>query len=1662
MKIANSLNKIKIIFALFGAVLALESCNNIGLGEEVDLSAPVLEITSHSDNDTVPAEFTLKGTAYDNDEISSITIDFENQNLHYKVVPGNVWYKKATGSNDEWISLSDSEGSCVKNNSVWNWSVCVKTSDGNSSETSYILSAVATDRMGNSGKTSKVDLSLIVDEENPNVSIYIPDLLTGSYDEVSKKVSSYSLRDGSIISNLLNGDISFSGRQDGSIGYKELKIEFDSGKLSSGMRKITGNSELYESVEDISKNVKFDEDDVTVYYSKILKAGEDGVGDLRSWNLTVPQDEWVSADKNSELLKLSEEAGSGKVIRVVTTSLSDSYAWEKKVIGYFVWWPEADTPWIEATVGDDNYDKNNLSEVYPSANFAGTVQDDDGIESVFYKIEKMENDKWSEYVGNSSINLSDKGTKYSAFAIRVPSENGVYSISVTVTDIYGISATKKKYFKILDVTPPSINLSEPENNSSVLADSAGNIAFSGTVSDDGSVKSLSIIYLNPMANEHPDNIVRYMGGREKDWDKATESGEDSDEYSYSKDGKTVKYKNKIYKIELGSGSYDEKQKITKYNFTKTFNIFKDLGIDGKEKLLSTQYFVLRAQDNGKTNTVVQYTLVGDNESPSLEITSIQQFGSDGTPKIGEFAFTENSVPNLAAVKDGDYVILKGTWSDNSVKAWNNDKSRLSASSIAFDWGDANFAITSQTLNVDGSWNWEAKVTNIPKSSKSISASLTDLGGNKKSVIKSIFVETSELGLESIGSETADGSYNSGKKIEIALNFTKNTKVDTSKGTPELLLNNGGKAVYKSGSGTSQHIFEYTISESDKDTALLNVTKFVSNGAVYTDASVTGGKEFEVELPTESEKTLAGSKRIKIDNAAPKISSLKAISNSGYYNAGKTILLLLSFDENVTISDVTKLGFEFNSISSPTISASESGSNVIFQYVVKAGENVSSLSIKSIKHDGVTVTDEAGNVLADWTISSGLGKNICIDTTAPSAPTINKNWGDKSVVTAQTSFTISGTETGAKVEYSIDGGTNWLTYKAVVSLSNNGTYKIRARQTDKAGNVSGIADGGTVTIEKGDFLDKITADTTSGTYSVSKGGSVNGRIIFRKDVTLPTDATVTLNVKRKSNSSSVVEPLKTTLTKATSATISGGADYTFTYTIQDGDFIDGNAKLDVTGWSFTNATYGGTNIDLSYSSVVTSGNRFSDNRSIYVLTGKPAPSAALGGTVNSDGTVSSPKLTVTFDRNISKVGGIITLSLDGDSNSDKFIAPAVISESKYDSAFDEYYTQGQNGATKGSDNKLTNDTTTKYVLNFATEPTDTTLVNLFVKNGWNKVEIPVVSSAVTVSGKVLTVDLSSTYKLPVMGAKYKLTIPAGAVTDEAQNSNAQNISSVTALGVEPPVIRINKGKQTIKGTAENSSVTMPDTAQMRIDCQTPGATIYYGKTENETTNYQVIKSNFCYDTKSNAESTIPTVSGTESEKYTVTTPLTLGASVSSYGNATGLKVAIAAYAQKNSANSAYAYEYATRTVLKLNLNGNGYSADNAIKNQFSKRRVWVVGGDSAYGGNSIDTFPLEWHNSKKFKLMKSDSGWDSEYKAKWYWISWDITTATYHGFILGDVPSDAAENGPSDWYSAQGAWDAQKTNYVLYPGETLEMTIGDGSNYTNGGYYWREKNYGKRS
>lgn len=1636
---------------------AFISCN-IGLGEEVDVKAPTLTITSHKDNDTVPAEFTLSGLAYDNDGVKAITVDFDDADLHYQITPGSAWQKK-TSANSEWTYVSDGEGSCVSTGSnSWKWSIYVRTDEKSSSknDTNFSLEAVATDSMGNSSSSSKVEISLVVDENNPNVTVNVPTtILTGDYDAVKSEAETYALKNGDVISKLLNGDLTFSGRQENSLSFKQLRIEFDNGKLSSGTVKVTGDAELSDvTTDEIAENVSLgDEETPTVYYSKTLTTGEDGVSDLRSWEFTVNASEWASDEKNPEL-----KSGM-HLIRVISTSVSDSLAWQRKIIGYFVWWPEADVPWITTYTGSEA-DGDSVAEVYPSANISGNAYDDDGIQSITYTIQKKNDDGTYADGTESSIKISDENAKYTAWAVTSPSENGNYKITLKITDIYGTSDTTERFFKVMDVQPPSITVSSPADGSSALASSDANLTFSGTVSDDGTVASLRMVYLNPAKSDNTENRIKYLNGSESDWENASES-DFTDENG-----------NIVYLLPLTHTGFDSEAKVNNYTFSKTLNLFSNLGIDGSTKLLEGQDFIFRAIDNGGSTKVESVSLTGDSETPVLTLGTLTLYDASGEKVGSVLDFEKDETPTISLIRNGYYAVVTGKWSDNSTTLW-GDSSKIGEISLSFDTADCNV-----TKSSDGTWS--AKLTSLPSTSSSLAATLKDFGGNEKKTSKSVFIESAEASLSSITSDNDDGSYGAGKKISINLEFSKNVTFEGT--TPSLTLNTGATAVYTSGNRTAKHVFTYTVGESDTNVSNLGVTSINQTGTTWKDTSV--GSTFEVSLPASSSKTLEGSRSIAIDTVAPKISSISVVSAAGYYNAGKQISLMMEFSENVSVENVGSLKLVFthqnNGINVTTTSASGT-SVVVFSYDVASGDNSSALALSSISHDSVEITDSAGNALSDWTLpNTTFSKSIVIDTTAPAAPTINANFtnGDIILDSTGTSFTVSG-ETDATIEYTTDGST-WSTYKGEVSLSNNGTYTVSARQTDKAGNISAESAAISVTVDKGELLKRISASTVSGTYSTNTSTStIEGYIEFRKEVTISSGATVTLNVANSNDKSAS----KTVALNECSSSDASRTKFTFSYTISDGDYIENGDKLDVTDFSFSSVTCSGSNVSMSVPESG-EGRRLNENREIYIYTGVPKVSSV----VLSD---SNNVLKITFDRDITKVSGNIVLTQTSD-----YYAPAVLTTSEYNdlaTSFTDigtYYVAGVNGATLNSDSTLTNDTTTKYVLKYDYDISNTNIVSAFKTAEKNAVSIPVVASAVSASGKVLKVTLGSTYKLPTKGVNYELVIPASAVTDKAQNKNAEYSATVTAEGVEAPEIRVNKPSYTISGNTgntptANSSVTMPATANVKMSCRTPNATISYGITKTTTavnkSSYTTLQSSTItsnwvnmspqkYDTKTDA----PTVPSSLNTTYS--SEITLGDSISAFSSALGQKFAIAATATSGGSTSEKAYEYATRTVLRLSISGdNGYNDNNGTGNQtnitengsnlyFKDLRIWIFGGDAPYGGNSLSTFPLSWLDSSKFKLMATFNSkyfTDEKYlKGEWYWVSWDISTNTYHGFVLGDVPSDAAEKGPTKWYAAECAWVAQKTNYVLYPGETLTMAIENNCAY-QAKFLFRLKNEGSR-
>lgn len=1133
-----------------------------------------------------------------------------------------------------------------------------------------------------------------------------------------------------------------------------------------------------------------------------------------------------------------------------------------------------------------------------------------------------------------------------------------------------------------------------------------------------------------------ENKLKFINPAEEDWQKS----------SPDEDG------NLIFDVAILEENHDPTTKIYSYEVNKSLDLFTDLQI-GPYKPLITQDFVILAVDESGGATTLPISVIGDSESPKLTIDSI-------TLKDGDSSQIYNVIDGiikLPVVKSTTSATIKGTWSDNSTTHWNNISK---INDIKFEWLDVNAKDFVNFEKTGNTWEVTVKQGSVPKLDGAITATLIDYANNTATISQTVTVEKAEIGLDRITCDSEDGSYKAGKELIINLEFTKSAKFITNDADkkPYLVLNNGAQAVYCGkaediSSGTSRHQFKYIVGTGqDENTTKLDVSSINSNGCSWVDANTNVDFEIqpsEISTLVSNNKTL-NQRNIVIDTHAPFVNGITCISAEGSYKAGKELIFKIEFNEdvNVTNADNVKLIFDTN-VTMDYVKTVKSGSKTLLStYKVNNGNDA--LSITGISANGSKVEDYAGNE-GSFEPEDGAIKstNVKIDTIQPQKPTIscfdnNEVLIDNNAVliddNASVSVNITG-EQGAAISYSIDNGETWNVYNSPITLSNNGVYKIKAKQTDIAGNESLDSDVKTVTIDKGALIKKISATTFNGTYKADD--KINGYIEFREPVTLSDNFAITLNVKNNGNAKKI--------TKFT-ADENNNNKYNFVYTVSDGDVLDDD-YLNVSAIS-GDVTYKGQSKTISNPPA----SNLADNREIKILTGKPEVKG-----VSLEGSGEDSVLKITYDRDIVKnsSGTVVFTQSETD-----YRVPAVLSISEYNdlkvklgNKIDSYYEKGLNGATNCGDGKLTPDTQTKYILKFDKGNNDTDLVKLFRDNRLHIVEVPVYVSNVSVSesnSKILEIKLNGAYALPVKGAEYSISIPVGLVKDLVGNLSKDYNTSVTAKGVEEPEIRIEKKGYTIKDAGDllKSDVDMPAQVGMKISCQTPGATIKYGKNERTST-HVVINDCSPHDTKT-TDVTVPTANQTYSSE------IKLGTEVNSFAAAKGMKFAISAQASKGTSESEIAYEYAARTVLKFDIGNRYRNADGQGGNDqdnhgnfystkigayVSQLTIWIMGGDSDSGGNTIDPFPLSWGDPSNFKMMKLDGSKNkTTVKGEWYWVTWDISAPTYHGFVAGDVPKDAATNGPSVWYAGECFNTPLKSYYILYPGETLYMTMHDEDGY----------------
>ncbi|HZX33268.1 MAG TPA: Ig-like domain-containing protein [Rhodocyclaceae bacterium] len=373
-------------------------------------------------------------------------------------------------------------------------------------------------------------------------------------------------------------------------------------------------------------------------------------------------------------------------------------------------------------------------------------------------------------------------------------------------------------------------------------------------------------------------------------------------------------------------------------------------------------------------------------------------------------------------------------------------------------------------------NWTITSSTLAAGSHTITAKAVDAAGNASAASAglTVTIDTTAPGVASV-SVPADSSYKAGQTLSFTVNSGEAITVDTSTGTPRLVLDIGGVtryATYASGSGSTALVFTYTVQPGDTDSDGIAVNALQSNSGTLKDTAGNG-----LTLTLNSVGSTAG---VLVDTTAPTVNSVSVPANGIYYN-GQNLDFTVNFSEAVTV-DTTggtpRIAITLDTggtVYADYVSGSGT-SSLVFRHTVANGEkDINGITVGALSANGGTLRDIAGNDATPTLNGVGSTAGVNVDGSQPSILNV-------------TSTTADGD------------------YKAGATITVTVTFST-AVNVDTAGGVPALAlgGGGTATYAGGSGTDTLTFTYTVGAgensadldYASTAALSLNGATI--KDI-----------------------------------------------------------------------------------------------------------------------------------------------------------------------------------------------------------------------------------------------------------------------------------------------------------------------------------------------------------------------------------------------------------------------------------------------------------------------------------------------------------------------------------------------------------------------------------
>ena len=397
------------IAALFSitAVFFLTCDNPVGLGAMLDLEGPIVEFKSPAPRQALLAEFDITGVVSDKSGVDQLLLTVERtiavgtgDEATYETVTYAKQWRYAEGkwevsenNGDSWAALSNADGpppGRTVTNAAWSVPIDMRI-NGSADDGIYLFKIQAWDSGGFTGDSSTKTLVLIVDQHPPKVSIIDP--------YIYKEFSDPDL----VPLHTIAGNDKTESRKSSNMGLFmtrsfdlkwQIDDEYDIGSVDIIFCEDDTPVDGLPETPITSTKIYY------IYHEELPKPN--GLTRVPNLDAAIGKHQ----GKDGEIIKPTNGKTTIKVVGVCKDAAGNPSDDEEKTLGYFVYWPMADEPWIEFPERMDDpvvkqyfgKDVKTLVEpfvlmAYPGRSIKPAAYQAHGVSKVRYALYQCEEDK---------------------------------------------------------------------------------------------------------------------------------------------------------------------------------------------------------------------------------------------------------------------------------------------------------------------------------------------------------------------------------------------------------------------------------------------------------------------------------------------------------------------------------------------------------------------------------------------------------------------------------------------------------------------------------------------------------------------------------------------------------------------------------------------------------------------------------------------------------------------------------------------------------------------------------------------------------------------------------------------------------------------------------------------------------------------------------------------------------------------------------------------------------------------------------------------------------------------------------------------------------------------------------------------------------------------